>query len=111
MRRSAGSEAIRARIEVLLIDSVQDHADRPLRHLVFEGRDAERSLRTVRFGYVRPAYRRSCVAAGSNAPKKTLQIHFQIHFKVRFVFRSDDSIDAGHTTLAGEPISLPHPFL
>ena len=31
-------------------------------------------------------------------------------FKVRFVFRSYDSIDAGRTTLAGQPISLPHPF-
>ena len=107
MRRPAGPEAIRARIEVLLINSFQHHADRPLRHFVFEGRDAERPLRAVRFGYVRPAHRRSFVAARSNALKKT----FQVHFKVRFVLRSDYSIDAGRTTLAGQPISLPHPFL
>src|ERR1700679_155045 len=106
MRRPAGPEAIRARIEVLLIDGFQHHAYRPLRHLVFEGRDAERPLRAVRFGYVRPAYRWGLVAAGSNAPKKALQVRF----KVRFVFRSHDSIDAGRTTLAGQPISLPHPF-
>jgi hypothetical protein len=91
----------------LLIDRFQHHADRPLRHLVFEGRDAERPLRTVRFGYVRPAYRWGLVAAGSNAPKKTLQVRF----RVRFVFRSHDSIDAGRTTLAGQPIGLLHPFL
>jgi hypothetical protein len=107
MRRPAGSEAIRARIEVLLINSFQYHADRSLRHLVFEGRDAKRPLRTVRFGYVHPAYRRSFVAAGSNASKKT----YQVSFKVGFVFRSDDSVDAGRTTLAGQPIGFPHPFL
>ena len=34
----------------------------------------------------------------------------QVPLKVRFIFRSNDSIDAGRTTLAGQPISLPHPF-
>ena len=106
MRRPAGPEAIGARIEVLLVDRLQHHADRPLRHLIFEGWDPERPLRAVRFGYLHPAYRRSFVTAGTNSAKKILQVRF----KVRFVLRSNDPVDAGRTTLAGQPIGLPHPF-
>jgi len=39
MSRATGPEAVRAGKEVLLIHGLQHHDDRPLRQLVFEGRD------------------------------------------------------------------------
>ena len=42
VRRPLRPKAVRAGPEVLFINRFQNHRDRPLRHLVFEGRDAER---------------------------------------------------------------------
>lgn len=44
------SEAVRARLEVRLVDRFQQQQDRPLRHLVFELRDAQQSFRSLRLG-------------------------------------------------------------
>jgi site-specific DNA recombinase len=63
VRRPAWSEAVRARQEILLVDGLQQHDDRPLRHLVLEGHDAKRPLRPIRLRDVRAARRRGLVAA------------------------------------------------
>jgi hypothetical protein len=106
MRRTLWSEAVRARQEVLLVDGFQDHCDCSLRYLVFECRDAERPLRTVRLGNVGSAYRRRLVAAGFDA----LQEVPQVGLKVRLVFRRRHSVDARRPILAGPYVGFSHPF-
>src|SRR4029450_11176087 len=59
MGRAARPEAIRTGEEVLLVDRLQHHRYSALRHLVFEGRDAERPLRAVRFRDVGSAPQRT----------------------------------------------------
>src|SRR5437879_3566444 len=57
VRRPSGPETIGAIQKVLLIDSFQNHDDRPLKHFVFKGRDtngtgvATRPLRDVHTSY------------------------------------------------------------
>ena len=62
VRRAPRPEAVRAGQKVLLVDGLQNHGDRSLRYLVFESRNAERPLRTVRLGDVGPAHRRRVIA-------------------------------------------------
>src|SRR5712691_3541657 len=106
MRRAPGSEAVRARPKVLLVNRLQHHGDRPLRHLVLEGRDAERPLRAVRLEDVCPAHRRCLVAAGLDAIEEVREIGRQ----VRLVLRRRHTVDAGCTILAGELVGPLHPF-
>ena len=103
--RAAGPEAIRAGEEVLLVDRLQHHRHSALRHLVFEGRDAERPLRAVRFRDVGPAHRRCVIAARANAIQEVRQIGLE----VRFVVRRRHAVDARGTILARQPVSLLHP--
>ena len=42
VRRPPGPEAVRAGVEVLLIDRLQHHDDRPLKHLAFKRRNPDR---------------------------------------------------------------------
>jgi hypothetical protein len=105
MGRAAGPEAIRAGEEVLLVDRLQHHRYSALRHLVFEGRDAERPLRAVRFRDVGPAHRRCVIAARANAIQEVRQIGLE----VRFVVRRRHAVDARGTILARQPIGLLHP--
>jgi len=42
MRRSSGPEAVRAVLEVLFVDCFEHHDDRPLEHLILEGRNPQR---------------------------------------------------------------------
>jgi hypothetical protein len=106
MCRPSRPEAERARQEVLLVDGLQHHDDRPLCHLVLEGRDAERSLRAIRFRDVDPAHRRSDIAAGLDALQEVQQLGLQ----VRLVIRRCHTVDAGRSILARQPIRLSHPF-
>ena len=43
VRRSSRMETIRAVTEILLLNGLQDHDDRPLKHLVFKRRDSDRA--------------------------------------------------------------------
>src|SRR5215212_3999317 len=105
MRRPAWPKAIRAGQEVLLIDGLQQHDDRPLRHLVLEGRNAERPLRAIRFGDVAAAHRRSLVAARLDAVEEVEKVRLQ---RLRILGRRDP-VDARRPILAGGPIGFQHP--
>ena len=106
MGRAPGPEAIRARQKVLLVDGFQHHDDRSLRHLVFEGRDAERPSRAVCLGDVCPAHRRRLVAAGLDAIDEVAEIGVQL----RLVVRRRHTVDASRPILARPLVGLPHPF-
>src|SRR6266849_2162845 len=106
MRRAPGSEAVRARPKVLLVYRLQHHGDRSLRHLVLEGRNAERPLRAVHLGDVRPAHRRCLVAAGFDAIEEVHKVDLQ----VRLVCGRRHTVDAGRAVLAGQLVRLLHPF-
>src|SRR3982751_6006532 len=103
--RAAGPEAIRAGEEVLLVDRLQHHRYSALRHLVFEGRDAERPLRAVRFRDVGSAHRRRMVAARPNA----LQGGQQIGLEGPLGVRRHQAADPTDTILSRQPVSLLHP--
>src|SRR5258708_31158384 len=94
--RAARPEAIRAREEVLFVDRLQHHRHGALRHLVFEGWNAEFSLRAIRFWNVRAANRRRTIAARPDALQKVQKIGFQVHL----VVRRRDTVDAGSTVFA-----------
>src|SRR5262247_3244160 len=65
MSRATRPEAVRTGKEVLLVDGLQDHDNRPLRHLVFEGWKAEGPKRSssIALGDVDPSDRWRLVAA------------------------------------------------
>ena len=65
--RPPGPEPVRARQEICLVDRFQQHHDRPLRHLVLEGRDAEWPHPAVRLRDVVPTDRRRLLAARLDA--------------------------------------------
>src|SRR6202162_3113158 len=67
MSRATGPESVRAGKEVLLIHRLQHHDDRPLCHLVLEGRDAERPSRAIRLRDICPANRWRFVATRLDA--------------------------------------------
>src|SRR5262245_19292634 len=63
VRRPTWAKAVRAVQEVLLIDGVQHHRNRPLKYFVFEGRDPERTFGPVRLGNLDTPDRRGVVRA------------------------------------------------
>src|SRR5215210_3241640 len=105
MRRPAWAKAIRAGQEVLLINSFQQHDDRPLCHLVLEGRNAERPLRSIRLRDVAAAHRRSLVAARLDAVEEVEKVRLQ---RLRILGRRDP-VDARRPILAGGPVGFKHP--
>ena len=104
--RAPGPEAVRARQEVALVDRLQQHQDRPLRHLVFERRDAERPSRAVRLGDVVPAHRRREVVARLDP----VQEAFEIGLKVLLVAGGRHAVDARRPILARSAIRFAHPL-
>ena len=106
MRRPFRPKAVRAGPKVLFIDSFQNHRDRPLRHLVFEGRDAERPLRAIRFRDVGSPHRRSLIAARFDAFEEVRKIGLQ----VRLILVRRDPIDACRPILARQRVGFLHPF-
>jgi hypothetical protein len=106
MCRPAWSESVRTGQEVLLVDGLQQHHDRSLRHLVLEGRDAERPLRTICLGDVAAAHRRSSVATRLDAVEEVEKVRLQLF---RIVGRRG-SVDARRAILAGSSIGFQHPF-
>src|SRR5216684_6687219 len=69
----------------------------PLRQFVFEGRDAKRPTRTIRFRNICPPHWRRFVAAGLDAIQEIQEIGFQVF---RIVGRRH-TVDARSTILAG----------
>src|SRR5262249_59715444 len=65
MSRATGPEAVGAGKKILLVDGLQHHDDRPLRHLVLESWKAEGPKRSssIALGDVHPPDRRCLVAA------------------------------------------------
>src|SRR5215467_13923088 len=108
MSRATRPEAIGAGKKVLLVDGLQDHDNRPLRHLVLEGWKAEGPKRSssIALGDVHPPDRRCLVAAGLDALQKIQKVGLQV---LRVLCRHD-TVDTGSTILAGEPVGFPHPF-
>ncbi len=106
MGRAVRPEAIRARQKVRLVDRLQQHKDHPLRHLVFQRRDAERAFRAVRLRDVTPPHRRRDVAARLDARQQVREIGLQ----VRFVVVRGHAVDAGRAILARQTKRLEHPF-
>src|SRR5262249_53582299 len=108
MSRATRPEAVRAGKKVLLIDGLQDHDDRPLRHLVLEGWKAEWPKRSgsIALGDVDPPDRWRLVAARLDALQEVRKIGLQA---LRILGRCH-TIDTGSTILAGKPVGLPHPF-
>ena len=76
--RPSGPEAVRAWQKVRLVDWLQQHQDCPLRHLVFERRNAERSSRAVRLGDVVASHRRRKVAARLHPAQEVVKIGLQV---------------------------------
>ena len=81
--RPSAPEAERARQKVRLVNRLQQHQDRPLRHLVFERRNAERALRAVRLRDVVPAHRGRAVAARLDPVQEAFEIGLQGPFRSR----------------------------
>src|ERR1700732_5159492 len=106
MSRATRPEAERTGKEVLLIYRLQHHDDCPLRQLIFEGRNAERPTRAIRLRNICPTHWRRSVATRLDAIQEVQEIDFQV---CRIVGRRH-TVDAGSTILAGEPVSLFHPF-
>ena len=103
--RPSRPEAVGAGQKVLFVDVFQHHGHSGLRHLVFEGWNAEHPLRAVRLRDVCSADRRRVIAARLDALQEVQKIGLQVHF----VVRRCDAVDAGSTILAGQPIGLLHP--
>ena len=103
--RPSAPEAVRARQKVRLVNRLQQHQDRPLRHLVFKRRNAERTLRAVRLRDVVASHRRRAVAARLDP----VQEAFEIGLKVLFVVGSRHTVDARRAILARPSVRLRHP--
>src|SRR5262245_38942462 len=108
MSRATRPEAIGAGKKVLLVDGLQDHDNRPLRHLVLEGWKAEGPERfsSIALGDVHPPDRWRLVAAGLDALQEVGKIGLQV---LRVLGRRH-TVDTGSAILAGEPVGFPHPI-
>src|SRR6516164_1573058 len=106
MSRTTGPESERAGKEVLLIHRLKHHDDCPLGHLVFEGRNAERPTRSIRFWNICPPHWRRFVAARLDAIQEVQEMGLQVF---RIVDRRH-TVDARSTILACEPVGFFHPF-
>ena len=104
--RPLGPEAVRARQKIRLVNWLQQHQDCPLRHLVFERRNAERAFRAVRLGDVVASHRRR---------KVTTRLHpvlevIEIGLKVLLVVGSRHAVDARRPILARAAVRFTHPL-
>ncbi len=93
------------RTESLAHRLFQHHRHGALRHLVFEGWNAEHPLRAIRFRDVCSADWRRAITAGLDAIQEVQQIGLQVHL----IICRRNAVDAGSTVLAGQPIGLHHP--
>jgi len=107
VRVSPRPEAVRAVQEVLLVDRLQKHQDRPLEDLVLQRRHPDRPgrARTV-FGDVDAAHSRRAVATGLESLEQARQILLQ---PLR-VLRGGDPIHTRRAGLARLPPRLAQPL-
>jgi hypothetical protein len=83
VRGPTGPKAVRAVQEVLLVDGVQHHRDRPLKHFVFKGRDPERTRCPVSLRDFDAPDRRGVVRAGLEAVQQRPEVALQVRRIVR----------------------------
>jgi hypothetical protein len=106
MRIATGPKAERAVQKVLLIDRLEQHHNGPLRHLVFERRDAERTLAAIRLVYVvTPDWRRSITTRFQSIHQPFAGSAPNWPHTLRRL-----TIDSHRTVLARALIRVPHPF-
>ena len=107
VRRPSRAEAVRTVLEVLLVDRFQDHDDRTLKHLILEGRDAQRPGlgRRAGLGDMDPTHRRRLVRAGLGSVQQRPEVALQ----VRRVVLAALSVHAHRPVLARTPVSLTEP--
>jgi site-specific DNA recombinase len=105
MRRSAGPEAIRAVLKVLLVDRFQHHRDRPLEDFVLEGGHPDRPLDrwVTPFRDVDPANWRRFVAARLEAVQEASKVLFE----VLFVGRPGLTVYSRRTVFARPAVGFP----
>ena len=106
MGRAAWSEAVRAGQEIRLVNRLQQQQDCPLRHLIFQRRDAQGPSRAVRFRDVVPSHRWRDIPARLDAHQ---EIH-EIGLQVCFVVVRCHAVDARRAILARPSKRLKHPF-
>src|SRR5215472_7836543 len=106
MRRTTTPEAVRAVQKALLVNCLQYHDYRPLKHLVLEGRypDGTR-LRAISFWYVHSPNRWCHVAAGLDPFEQRAEVFLQ----VARIILGRLSVHAGGSVLARAPIRLAQP--
>ena len=79
MRRATRPKAVRAVQKVLLVDRLQHHRHRPLKHLVLEGRDADGPRRlAVALRDVHPPHRGRPVRPGLDPVEQRLEVLLQV---------------------------------
>lgn len=91
--------------EVRLIDRLQQQENRPLRHLVFQCRNAKRPFGAICFRNLVPPHRRHDVSIGFDACQKVIKIDLQVCIVVRH-----HAVDVGRAILARQVIGFEHPF-
>ncbi len=97
----------RAVQEVLLVDRLQDHGDRPLKHFVFAGRNPEGTGLGDRAGLgdVDPTHGRGDVRAGLGS----VQERWEVALPVRLIVLAGLSVHADGPSFAGAVVGLVEP--
>jgi len=83
MRAAPRPEPVRDAEEVFLVNRVQQRDHRPLDNFVFQGRDRERALTPVRFGYVDPPARQRPICSPMDPIVQILEIALEVCLVVR----------------------------
>ena len=105
--RAAATEAIRAGKKIPAVDGFQNHHDRPLQDLVFDGRYADRAGLGFRapFRNTHTSHRGCSVSARLGPRQKRVEVFLQ----ARFVVVPGLTIDAGRPVLTGFPERFTQP--
>lgn len=108
VRRSSGTEAVRASQKVLFVNGLQHHRNRPLEDFVLEGRHPNRPRlrRVTPFRDIDPANRRGLVLTRLEAVQEALEILFQA-FRIG---RCRQAIYTWSAVFAREAVGFPQKF-
>ena len=106
VRRTSRPKPIRAVVEILLVDRLQQHHDRPLEHFVLQRRDADGpGLSASALRDMHPPHRRRPVRARLRAFQERPKVALQVFLVVRRRL----AVHAHRAILARPPISLSQP--